>query len=1710
MADGKSQNTSSVNPGPLVKGMQKDLNESYSPPGTWFHAVNAMPNSREGDLGTLANEPSNLLCATIPYTVIGTIHMHKDVWAIFSTDDTNSQIGIFNEGTCEYTPLRNCNGDDMNPVNCLGFKRTNLIKGAAKENFDCTWQVYFADGLNPDRTVNMDKPAFVEICRDENNTILPGPPNYITVGCITCICTDAIDCDALRLHSLAKTPCLRMQRGPNGGNLLNGSYYALAAYTLNSQKVTDYFLPSNIQSIFEHDNASGSLLITLEDMDTDNFDYFELVIVRTFNQQTSAKKMGIYSTRQAQIFVDAINEALTSVPLELIPLRTPTYDKSDAIYEVGDYLLRVGPTTKFDFNYQPLANQITAKWKATNYPANYYGKAGNNTSYLRDEIYPFFIRWVYDTGEKSSSYHIPGRPSRAIDLGVVGNSDAIELQDPIAPYMPQKWEVYNTAPGSVAVTPPIVLPDGGVVVAEGEMGYWESTEQYPDTKAIIFNASGLKDPSDPTSDWAAITTLPYPGTTIDQYDLCGKPIRHHKFPDNNIISHTRTLGALNPLPNAVTPAPGMNGGDLVIQVLGVEFGNILPPLDNQGNLIPGIVGYEILRGSREGNKTVIAKGIINNMRRYTLDNGQQGLYQNYPYNSLQPDPSLTPIENQGENPIFQDHGALSGYSQDQFTFHSPDTSFNNPFLSSKELKLYGELSGLVTGSFDEQPGHPKHKLVTDTAFVVAAIVGIGAAVISLRGKTTRNFTRPVINRDDHGFQTVPGVGVWGINDAVVGFPAILAAQGILNASFIAPDTAFATSQTLGGSILSLLATGNDIPLETYRNALNLINLANASTIQLPVTDTTELTPQSTLPNILRVANAVPIFSHYWTLGTDAAMELITALIPYTQYAMRYTSHADMIDYIVGGAVPGNTRRLLTNSIYLDDQFQEFGTNNNARINNLYRSKCVALQTQGDFNDPTETDNTLQTIGTASALPGSNVTFAKPKAEFNTNAVSYYAALKQRMRNQYGQVDSIIQVPASFCTNIVQLPMVPGTPVISNLTLNGITTLVNTSGPIFGGDTYITRYTEKNTFFYFWDWLYEQPDGYEFDYKLRYMLNFPRYWADFTKFDVGAFLNSFITGITTFSFSDLQLPSKKHSLDGNFLPGFSNLFNAIFRVTERYFYTFNSGVRDFYVESEINTALRDWGDIPAERFYDPYRYSDRRQIFDPKIIKSGNFFKYDQSLSISRVFNNFFSWGNTQERDYNPIIAETCYSYYPNRTIYSLPQNLEARKDFWRVFLANNYKDFKTRVTAIKSIGRNGAMLLFQTESPVMFQGVDTLQTDAGTKITIGDGGLFSQPLQNIVNTDASYEYGSCQDRLSIINTKYGLFWISQNQGKIFNYTGQLNEISKEGIWFWLATYLPYKLVEDFPDFELLDNPVIGIGCQTIYDNQEDTIYFTKKDWKLKPQFIGQITYVGADNFLLNGTLPVKLGNLLYFDDASWTLSYDPKDKYWIGYHDWHPDLTMPGKNEFLSIIHDPVTSVGTIWRHNARTDSFCNFYGIDYPFLIDRIAPTGINVTTIRSIEYYLEAYIYKSPTDDIYEVLDANFDHAIIYNREQVSGVLILNQMPKNNIVQSLLYPIINPTSIDILCDKVEQKFRINQFWDITDDRGEFTFPNVQRPIWITSINGYNRTLNPANLNYNKNSFQRKKFRHLVNHVQFYKNISGNINYICRMINVKELASLR
>jgi len=1631
------QNTGKAESHSFDKSLEEDISGMHLSPNVWTHARNAVSNTEHGDLGELSNEQSNKFCAAAPYTIMGLIYITADRWAIFSTDEIDSEIGLFEEGLCKYTTIVN--------DKCLNFSKLHLITGVSKENHDCTWEIYFADSNNPDRALNIDNVPWKQTCTTDIS------------GCITCVDTPDLDCDEIRLAPLITNPCFRVEKGPQSGELLNGSYFVVGAYVINEQRISDYSVPSNVQALFHHSGIAGSLEVIVESMD-ERFDEFELVLVQVRALKTIAKKIGIYSTRQSRISLDITDERYETIPLNLIPLRNGIVDNSDAIFQNGDYMLRCGPRDKFDFNYQPLANQISSQWVSVEYPADYYRKGGSKTNYLRDEVYPFFIRWVYDTGDKTPSFHIPGRFPRLFVVGLKNGTmeDAGYITGESLSGDTLLFQTLNTA--SLTSTPGTVLSDGGVVIAKGDMAYWQSSELYDDDTPAMWNATYV----DP------VTGINIGGTTNTNFDLCNRPIRHHKFPANVLAGTSSDV------------ANHFNIGGSKIRIMGIEFSNIKPPVDNNGLPITNIVGYEILRGTREGNKSIIAKGIINNMRPYNIGGGtgRTGLYPNYPYNHKGADNFIN---------------SVPGVSPNHFTFHSPDTSFKDPFLSAKEVSTYCEFNGVVDGKFEYPDKHPKHQLITDTAFLVAMIAGVGYALIKKNGiYSTAHHSARNLHLGSTGQITLAGytngAGFWAAPGVAAGNGGVPILSSVVGAATVGVTTGLLGSlegaKQAGADIGAAITSTGSIAKDAIITLANTTQAASS----LPgimgsyTTLTTEGGTDNQMPNVLTAFSTISLFGLAMSEGGDVILRLIRALSPYQQYALQYNSHC-----FYNIAVPnqiGNRRHAINEALYLDTDLQDLGTL--WRINNLYRGRSVALEVAGAISQCLNPDDSQQLVQDHS----------KPtKVAFTSNASSHYVGLKQRLRNQYGQLDGIIQIPATTCM----------TPIAQT-----------TTNVIFGGDTYIGRHTEKNTMFFFYDWLHGQPDAEEFNYKEHQMIPDPKYWMDTYRYDMNEFFSGIVSSLLSFNLSLLPLASDKYKLDC----GGSSPLQLIKK--ECYMYLFNSGVRDFFVESEVNIDLRDHGDPPYERHYDPYGFSNIFALFNSAIIKSGNYFKYDYSLSVSRLYNAVISWGHIHRRDYDPTIAEDCYVYRPNRVIYSLRQNLENKKDYWKVFLPNNYQDFKSRVTAIKPINKNGALILFENESPVQFQGVDTLQTSLDTKLTIGDGGLFSQPLQNMLNADASYEYGSCQDRLSVVNTASGIFWMSQNQGKIFQIQNGVQEISAFNNKWWLATYLPYVLTQDpmfiNQPFELTDNPVAGIGCQAIYDNQSQTVYFCKKDYALKTDLLDTVTYAGADDFLVNGILPIKLGDPLYFNKASWTISYDPKTKAWIGYHDWHPDLLMPAKNNFLSIsqvgfyidaLGNTIQAPNGIWRHNDRCDSYCNYYGIDYPFEVEYATVTPQVVNTLRSVEYFMEVYKYDNNCYDRYHVLDFNFDEAIVYNSEQCSGLLKLNLSPKNNAPEIITYPRINPINIDILYSKVEQKYRFNQFWDITDDRGEFNIA-AERMIFNTEMNGYIQNLNPNNLDYNKLQTQRKKIRHYKNTVLLRRTVCGNRNMLVSLSNNKNLMSPR
>jgi len=835
-----------------------------------------------------------------------------------------------------------------------------------KKIFDCTWQVYWDDNLNPSRTLNIDDIPYKQIIVSPE-----GDP------CIIYEDTDELDCEKLRLHPLMDMACLKLEKAEEGGALLNGSYQAFIAYCDKAQVIGDYFTNSNITTIWTHENSNSSMVLTLEDIDTD-FEFFKLVIRARIANAFVNYEFGTYSTETKKIPIDFIDPELPTVATTKLLLDNPVFEKSAGMFVVNDYLIRSQPTEYFDFNYQPLANQIETYWISAAFPSDYYKQGGNKPTFLRDEQYTFFIRFIYNTGEFSKSYHIPGRPPGTYTMlngDVVSETEEVQGANAIGDSEAYIYQAFNTATNLTGADPFVdslvgtFTSDGGEIVGGGKMGYWESTEKYPATQPDRYNSSA--------HDWSD------PGTT--EFDLCGEPIRHHKIPDET------------------TPLPGTslyNPTNDTIHVIGAAFDNIAPPVDNDGNLIENIVGYQILVGSRDGKKSIIAKGIIKNMMRFRKDRndveGGTGLMPNYPYNDLRPDPYLlkrrqgtrfnepwyaqmlgwdSSAEDNwmaGNQPITsgspinstQIYGA-GRFDLRTYTFHSPDTNFTKVYLNPTEIKTYKEIHGEVLGRFKKVEGHTQHKLLKNRVVTLAAIYGIGYAIMKLRGE--RNYSTEGTRSYSVGETMVVGSG--GSPTPVTGTALAAANAGILSGG-------------LWGNTLLEWAQAGFLDTLALTGGTSEANKAHATLTQQTQLVAAALAaghigPKWYMEQKDSEFNAVPAagaflsgiltFLNFLAIGGDKMIQLVLDLVSFQDYALKYISHgfyANEIVYSGYGIPDGQVRFGVDRARYIKQAVQSFDGND--VIQNVLRPSTVVVRHKDKpsqyINFPIIGDNTKFTVG----------------------------------------------------------------------------------------------------------------------------------------------------------------------------------------------------------------------------------------------------------------------------------------------------------------------------------------------------------------------------------------------------------------------------------------------------------------------------------------------------------------------------------------------------------------------------------------------------------------------------------------------------------------------------------------------------------------------------------------------------------------------------
>lgn len=207
----------------------------------------------------------------------------------------------------------------------------------------------------------------------------------------------------------------------------------------------------------------------------------------------------------------------------------------------------------------------------------------------------------------------------------------------------------------------------------------------------------------------------------------------------------------------------------------------------------------------------------------------------------------------------------------------------------------------------------------------------------------------------------------------------------------------------------------------------------------------------------------------------------------------------------------------------------------------------------------------------------------------------------------------------------------------------------------------------------------------------------------------------------------------------------------------------------------------------------------------------------------------------------------CREEFSQRTHYSLQSFQEELTDNYRVFLPNNYRDIEGEKGDITDVFRFKNHLYIHTS-----EGLWRLPQNNQERVTdeivsfIGTGDYFSVPPRLIV--DDELNSGGCTHKWATIKTPYGIYFVSDVQNKIYEFTGeQLNPISDRGLTHWfrnnniklLEQHL--KLNGEIYPFDNNPSNDIGVGYISTYDTSKKRVIFTKQDKLYNEDLVNQIT-----------------------------------------------------------------------------------------------------------------------------------------------------------------------------------------------------------------------------------------------------------------------------
>jgi hypothetical protein len=191
-----------------------------------------------------------------------------------------------------------------------------------------------------------------------------------------------------------------------------------------------------------------------------------------------------------------------------------------------------------------------------------------------------------------------------------------------------------------------------------------------------------------------------------------------------------------------------------------------------------------------------------------------------------------------------------------------------------------------------------------------------------------------------------------------------------------------------------------------------------------------------------------------------------------------------------------------------------------------------------------------------------------------------------------------------------------------------------------------------------------------------------------------------------------------------------------------------------------------------------------------------------------------------------------------------------------------------------------------------------------------------------------------------------------------------------------------------------------VGYLTTYDATLNRIIVTKKDYVLTQAGVDAYnngllaftfnnslggSWIVGDDLDVPATNPYKYPE--YFENKSWTKSFDLEEKVWVSYHSYLPHYMWFNQNDFYSNIFGNYN----LWQHNKG--DYQSYYGVVYPHMLELVNNRAVAMTkTGDSIQYISNMKEYDANTNQLKDVRFDTFDKLIAYNDFQSTGEIPLS----------------------------------------------------------------------------------------------------------------------